>query len=709
MFRHNALRYAVLALLAAGALFQALTAEYFGLEILTEILILAMLVLALDIVAGFGGMVSLCHGALMGVGAYTYAILSTKAGIAPPVAMAGSIALTGVAAWVIGAICSRSHGIYFIMATLAFGQMAYTVIFKSRWLGGDDGMGGLPRFDLDWAAQPAWLFPPWSLGARCLRKVAEDKVPVAAIVVRLTRNDQTRMALASLRASRAIRVLDVVHLGYMGFVSGATGLIPGPNLHPTAIVLLSASPVVWKLGPQPADGDGLTYVPGPTNAPHDARSFAVAASRLMVRPPEEPALLPSVALIAHLFKEYARSAVVSWSAHGPSTPPHAATALFHAWADVVATIASSRADNTTTLYKRVANKFATWLEAIVVNPATVAWTPPLAEACIAQFCAARIHRQPPRGAPRIAGICTGISASSVKTEFEAIRSVLSLADLPVSLTASSRLKHTLKRIGALDKKRSSPRPPFTLWHFRRIQNRFFGNWSRLKDKPPHFRDFACCNLAFAFCQRGQVSRQLPGGGLSRNTRRKLRIVWKEASKADPARFARDPSGIDVVSAVRQCDLIIQLWRDWLPRGWNGPLFPHMRASFSRVGGPWVYHRGVWLHATKCVSQDTVNKNIGVWCRAAGIVEHLTLHCCRVGMATALFEAGVDMEIIRKLGGWASDAVRVYLRIRHRAMEEATAAAESHSRRRRRPEEGAGSLAAEPPRSRRRLGDDGPSA
>ena len=148
MFRHNALRYAVLALLAACALFQALTAEYFGLEILTEILILAMLVLALDIVAGFGGMVSLCHGALMGVGAYTYAILSTKAGIAPPVAMAGSIALTGVAAWVIGAICSRSHGIYFIMATLAFGQMAYSYVFEAPIFGGDDGLGGISRLDL---------------------------------------------------------------------------------------------------------------------------------------------------------------------------------------------------------------------------------------------------------------------------------------------------------------------------------------------------------------------------------------------------------------------------------------------------------------------------------------------------------------------------------------------------------------------------------
>lgn len=98
MFRHTALRYLVLAALAAGALFQALTAEYFGLEILTEIHILAMLVVALDMVAGSGGMVSLCHGALMGVGAHAYDVLSAKAGIAPPVAMGAAVAVTGAAA-----------------------------------------------------------------------------------------------------------------------------------------------------------------------------------------------------------------------------------------------------------------------------------------------------------------------------------------------------------------------------------------------------------------------------------------------------------------------------------------------------------------------------------------------------------------------------------------------------------------------------------
>lgn len=148
MFRHTPLRFGVLILLAVAALFQALTAGYFGLEILIEVLILAMLVLALDMVAGFGGMVSLCHGALMGVGAYAFALLSVQAGISPFVSMCCAVALTGAAAWIIGAICSRSHGIYFIMATLAFGQMAYSYVFDAPMFGGDDGLGGISRLDL---------------------------------------------------------------------------------------------------------------------------------------------------------------------------------------------------------------------------------------------------------------------------------------------------------------------------------------------------------------------------------------------------------------------------------------------------------------------------------------------------------------------------------------------------------------------------------
>ncbi|MEY4696221.1 MAG: hypothetical protein RIT14_649 [Pseudomonadota bacterium] len=151
MFTHTPLRLTTLALLALGALGYALVAGFFGLEILAEIAILAILVIALDLVAGFGGMVSLCHGALLGVGAYAFTLAASDAGLTALPAMGLAIALSAALAFVIGAVCARSTGIYFIMATLAFGQMAYSFVFQSPLFGGDDGLSGAPRPDLSLA------------------------------------------------------------------------------------------------------------------------------------------------------------------------------------------------------------------------------------------------------------------------------------------------------------------------------------------------------------------------------------------------------------------------------------------------------------------------------------------------------------------------------------------------------------------------------
>lgn len=148
MFHHTPFRLITLAVVLGGLLIATLTAGYFGLEILTEIMVLAMLVLALDLVAGFGGMISLMHGALLGLAAYAYAVLTATLGFDPAPAMLCAILITGAVGWGIGAVCSGSHGIYFIMVTLAFGQMAYSFVFESAFLGGDDGLGGITRPDL---------------------------------------------------------------------------------------------------------------------------------------------------------------------------------------------------------------------------------------------------------------------------------------------------------------------------------------------------------------------------------------------------------------------------------------------------------------------------------------------------------------------------------------------------------------------------------
>ena len=150
MFRQTPPRTAVLVVATAGLALYAAFGGYFAREIVVEIAILAILAVALDVVAGFGGMVSLCHGAIMGISAYAYAILSVELGWPPWPAAALAIATAALYGTMVGWITGRTTGIFFIMATLAFGQMAYTAIFKSRWLGGDDGMGGIQRFDLGW-------------------------------------------------------------------------------------------------------------------------------------------------------------------------------------------------------------------------------------------------------------------------------------------------------------------------------------------------------------------------------------------------------------------------------------------------------------------------------------------------------------------------------------------------------------------------------
>jgi branched-chain amino acid transport system permease protein len=148
MFHHTPLRLITLAALLIGLFAATLTAGHFGLEILAEIMVLAMLVIALDLVAGFGGMVSLAHGALLGFGAYAYAMMTGSLGWSAAPAMVAAILATGAVSWVVGAICAGSHGIYFIMVTLAFGQMAYSFAFESPYFGGDDGLGGITRPDL---------------------------------------------------------------------------------------------------------------------------------------------------------------------------------------------------------------------------------------------------------------------------------------------------------------------------------------------------------------------------------------------------------------------------------------------------------------------------------------------------------------------------------------------------------------------------------
>lgn len=226
MFTQTSPRSATLLVALAGLSAYATFGGYFAREIVVEIAILAILAISLDIVAGFGGMVSLCHGAIMGVAAYAYAIVSVKFGIHPIPASVAAVGAAAVFGTVVGWITSRTSGIYFIMATLAFGQMAYTLIFKSRWLGGDDGMGGMSRFDLSWLgislgkSLPFALFAVIGIGVTYLAAAWVMRSAFGRTLVGIHCNEP-RM--------RAIGVNTVVHraraMGFSGLLAGLAGVL----------------------------------------------------------------------------------------------------------------------------------------------------------------------------------------------------------------------------------------------------------------------------------------------------------------------------------------------------------------------------------------------------------------------------------------------------------------------------------------------------
>ena len=143
-------RHALAVVSFAALLVYWATSGYFGKEIIAEIAIFAILAIALDLVAGYAGMVSLGHGALLGFGAYIFALIAVLWGLSGGLAMLGACLATGLIALAMGAVVSRVHGIFFIMATLAIGEMGYEYFFQSKTFGGDDGFAGIPRLDLSW-------------------------------------------------------------------------------------------------------------------------------------------------------------------------------------------------------------------------------------------------------------------------------------------------------------------------------------------------------------------------------------------------------------------------------------------------------------------------------------------------------------------------------------------------------------------------------
>lgn len=124
----------------ALAAFPFVSTDFYA-QMVARMMILAIFAMSLDLIQGVTGLVSLGHAAFFGLAGYALAFLTPADGVVSlwwtlPVAVLAS----GLAALVIGFFVVRTHGIYFIMVTMAFAQMVFYLFFDNKVLGGSDGL-----------------------------------------------------------------------------------------------------------------------------------------------------------------------------------------------------------------------------------------------------------------------------------------------------------------------------------------------------------------------------------------------------------------------------------------------------------------------------------------------------------------------------------------------------------------------------------------
>ncbi len=127
----------VLLLLPAAA---ALLHQPFWVSATTRILIYALVGVSLDLILGYGGLVSFGHGAYFAVGGYAVAVLASNGVDAALIAWPAAVLASALLAVVIGALSLRTSGIFFIMITLAFAQMVFYALVGVKAWGGNDGL-----------------------------------------------------------------------------------------------------------------------------------------------------------------------------------------------------------------------------------------------------------------------------------------------------------------------------------------------------------------------------------------------------------------------------------------------------------------------------------------------------------------------------------------------------------------------------------------
>lgn len=185
---------------------------------------LGLFATSLNLLVGYGGMVSFGHGLFFGLGAYSFGIVMQRTGMPIPLAMLAGLALSAVVGLVVGAICVRLKEIYFAFVTLAFQMLVHSMIIA--WVpvtGGDQGLrGGIPRppflgIDLSDQRQLYWFSAAvLALGLLALRHIVSSPFGYS---LRLVRDNPVRAGFLGIDVYRT-RLLAFVLAGVFASLGG---------------------------------------------------------------------------------------------------------------------------------------------------------------------------------------------------------------------------------------------------------------------------------------------------------------------------------------------------------------------------------------------------------------------------------------------------------------------------------------------------------
>jgi len=240
-------------------------------HILVMICLYTILGLTLNLVVGYGGMLSLCHAAFYGIGAYASTLSMANAGWPYLPSLLVALLICGTIAYLVSIPSIRFHGDFFVLATLAFQMIIFSILYNwTNFTKGPYGISGIPRPSLvGWRVTTPWMFfllalvaaivvgsAIWRLShspyGRALQAIRDDEMAAQALGKDVTRFRRSAFAITGMLAA----VAGVLFAGYTSYIDptsftldesvfilcvviiGGAGNLRGPIVGAVILVLL---------------------------------------------------------------------------------------------------------------------------------------------------------------------------------------------------------------------------------------------------------------------------------------------------------------------------------------------------------------------------------------------------------------------------------------------------------------------------------------